>query len=341
VGSPVSWVVARTPLRGQQRTIVFGSVVLVVLLTGLVDSATGPDISLALFYLLPAVVGAVTIGTTAGVILAVEGSAVSLLADRWLHSGNSTMEVSVTNAALRLVIMLGIVWLLTALRSAVEAATASEQRSRSFLGVAAHQLRSPLTGVTTTAEALLLQGASPEQEPLLELLARDAQRAGRLVGSLLRMARLEQQPRSTPRVVDVIEAVNGHVERLHRLRSDLAVDVHRPHATAIRAFVDADALDDILGNLLENASRYARTRIEIGIDTINNGRQVSVRVADDGPGIPAGASETVFEPFVSLDASGGSGLGLAIARASARNYDGDVSYIGGGFAMTLPSAGNR
>jgi signal transduction histidine kinase len=142
-------------------------------------------------------------------------------------------------------------------------------------------------------------------------------------------------------VVDVIEAVNGHVERLHRLRSDLAVDVHRPHATAIRAFVDADALDDILGNLLENASRYARTRIEIGIDTINNGRQVSVRVADDGPGIPAGASETVFEPFVSLDASGGSGLGLAIARASARNYDGDVSYIGGGFAMTLPSAGNR
>ncbi len=93
---------------------------------------------------------------------------------------------------------------------------------------------------------------------------------------------------------------------------------------------DADGLRRMLGNLIENAVRYARTRVTVGV--VRDGPSVRVTVTDDGPGIPAGDAQRAFGRFTRLDnarsrdgdGQGGAGLGLAIVRATAQAHDGSA-----------------
>ena len=109
--------------------------------------------------------------------------------------------------------------------------------------------------------------------------------------------------------------------------------------------VDGLLLEQVFVNLLENAARYTPPGTKITIDAACRGKWLTISVADDGPGLPAGAEERIFEKFhrgsPSADAGRGSGLGLAICRAIAGVHGGTISASnrpGGGaeFLLRLP-----
>lgn len=222
---------------------------------------------------------------------------------------------------------------LVALEKALEEARASEARSRRFLADAAHQLRTPMAGIRACAETLLRGPAPSERDRLLADMVRETSRASRLVTGLLKIARLDQGGELAPTSCDLVEVCCDEADRARVLAPDLeitveAADLHE-HPT-----LDADAVREILANLLDNARRHARRHIAVTVRTRIGA--VEVRVADDGPGVAPGMAEQVFERFVSLDNRGGSGLGLPIARGLARAHGGDLRYEAGGFVLRLP-----
>ena len=224
---------------------------------------------------------------------------------------------------------------LAALQEALAEARASEETTRRFLADAAHQLRTPMAGIRACAETLL-RGADPDDaDRLLATMVRETSRAARLITALLRIARLEQGELGAPIVpVDVVPLCAAEVERLTLLSPDLEVRLVIEQAPTGPVQLDAAATQEILSNLGDNARRHAAARIQLVVDA--GDECVSLRMVDDGPGVPAELREEVFERFVSLDGRGGSGLGLSIARGLARAMDGDLRYEDG-FLLELPA----
>ncbi len=223
---------------------------------------------------------------------------------------------------------------LAALETALEEARASEARSRRFLADAAHQLRTPMTGIRACAETLLRGPTAAERDGLLADIVRETSRASRVMTGLLRMARLDQGGAQLHRVgCDVQALCREECERARVLAPDLEISVDACDLDQ-RPMLDPDIVRDIVANLLDNARRHAGRCITVRL-TSRDG-VLEVTVADDGPGITPGAEEQVFERFVSLDNRGGSGLGLPIARGLAEAHGGALAYEAGRFVLRLP-----
>lgn len=222
-------------------------------------------------------------------------------------------------------------------RQALEAALAHTQAPESterMLADAAHQLRTPLVGIRTAVEHML-QGACPaEDEGLLLSLMRETARASRLMDALLRMARLDQGEGVDPRPCGLIALLGDEVDRASSLAPALEFVLRVGELPAAELLLDADAVREILGNLLDNARRHAAACVEVEAEAV--GEVLVLRVRDDGPGLAPDQAEQAFERFVSLDGRGGSGLGLPIARGLARAHDGDLAWQDKAFVLRLP-----
>lgn len=326
--------VARPRPKSGVRFAVAVGAALAIAVVGLIDYATGPDISLAVFFLLPVTIGTITLGTRAGLVLAAESSAVWVLANAYLHEPPNTVVVSLWIGMLRFVILAVVVALLAGFREALDDARTSEQRSRQFLANAAHQLRTPVAGIRTSAEALLAEGGTPAQERILANLATETGRAGRLLASLLRIARLDQGEALDARPTDITVMCRNEITRVRDQNPTLQVDFDVVGAVPKSALLDADATREALGNLLDNARRHARRAVVVRLALVD--QTFKIRVRDDGPGLPSGSEERAFARFVSLDGLGGAGLGLAIARDFVESQGGDLVYYEGSFVMSLP-----
>ena len=226
---------------------------------------------------------------------------------------------------------------LVALETALGEARASDARSRRFLADAAHQLRTPMAGIRACAETLLRGPAPSERDRLLADMVRETSRASRLMTGLLKMARLDQGEELMPTACDLVALCCDEADRARVLAPDLDIAVEAADLLEQPA-LDADAVREIVANLLDNARRHARRRVTVTLATGDGA--VEVRVADDGRGVTPGMEEQVFERFVSLDNRGGSGLGLPIARGLARAHGGDLAYVAGAFVLRLPVAGD-
>lgn len=223
---------------------------------------------------------------------------------------------------------------LAELEAALSDARDSAARSRRFLADAAHQLRTPMAGIQAAAENLLL-GADPlDRGRLLADVVRETSRASRLITSLLRIARLDEGQPLVPTPCNPVSLCAEEVDRAWSLSPHLDIVLNSEGLPGARIELDAGALHEVLANLLDNARRYAAEKIEVLIRATGGG--VEIRVADDGPGVPAGMEDQVFERFVSVGHRGGSGLGLAIARELARRHGGDLRYTEGGFVLWAP-----
>ncbi len=299
-----------------------------------VDYATGAELSLSVFYLLPGVVAAVAVSTGVGLALAAVASVAWVLADALIDVADRTPALQIWNGALRFLILSLVALLVAALRGALEAAQASERRSREFLAFAAHQLRTPVAGLRASAEALVLGGSTPTEERLLSNVTAQSARIGHLVTALLQMARIDQGEPPDRRPTDVMAIVSTEIERHPSLASRLDVRLHALATVPPTVLLDAEATREALANLLDNASRHAETAVDVTVGVVEGSIRIVVR--DDGPGLPAGAEERAFDRFVSLDSQGGTGLGLAIARALARRQGGDLTYGAREFRLDLP-----
>lgn len=306
---------------------------LALLAIGGVDSVTGSSLSFGVFYVLVVVAVTVVAGRWAGVVAALASAVLWGAADVITGRSEIAVWVDVWNGMTRFAVHVIVVVLVTALLNALRAARLSEARSRIFLATAAHQLRTPVAALSASVEVLLIEGTSPGQEQLLANVATEANRLGRLVASLLRTARLDQGETLRLEPVDVGWLCEVELER-RRPRSDLEWVLSVEPGTPASVTLDAEATQEALGNLLDNAGRHAATRVEVRVRHDRAG--TAIEVTDDGPGLPSGFEDEAFERFVTLDGQGGSGLGLAIARDLAQRQGGDLIYERKAFILVLP-----
>jgi signal transduction histidine kinase len=226
-----------------------------------------------------------------------------------------------------------------ALGTALDASAAAERDRRFLVTAIAHDLRTPLFTLRGSLEALE-RGLGDGR--YLGLAQDRATHLDRLVTDLFAFSRLEYaHDASGWAEVDVAALAREVAEALSGVH-----DVHVAAGGADRAIVrgDAQALQRVLTNLLDNAIRHGRAQVHV--TTARENGTVTVGVVDDGPGFDAADLPHVFEPLFRGDrARSGShaGLGLAIARRLARAHGGDVdaaNAAGGGAQLTvrLPAA---
>ncbi|MDP9075294.1 MAG: HAMP domain-containing histidine kinase [Actinomycetota bacterium] len=312
--------------------VVLAGLAISVLVCGVLDYITGPLISLVLFYIVPTAVGTMLGGRRAGLAIAVESAIVSIVAG--LVGDIHDEIVIVANGLLLLGTLALITVVMAAVRDSALAARTSARRGREFLAYAAHQLRTPLAGIRASTDALLVGGATSQQERLLVNLSQEADRAGRLLSSLLKMARVDQGEVAALTPHDVVDLCRLELDRLAPRAGRLALDLIVAEAPPGPVLLSGEATTDALANLLDNARRHARDKIVVTVTS--SASTIEIAVSDDGPGLPPGSAEEIFGRFVSLDGEGGTGLGLPIARGLIEAQGGRLSFDNNRFVIRLP-----
>jgi two-component system, OmpR family, sensor histidine kinase KdpD len=222
----------------------------------------------------------------------------------------------------------------------------TEQLRNALLSSVSHDLRTPLAVVTGATSALLAEHAPRDEasrRTLLETAHQEALRLNRLVRNLLDMARLEAGALKVRRELGPLEEVIGSA--LHRLDDRLRgreIDTNIPADLPLVPF-DPVLVEQVLINLLENATKYTPPGTPIDVSAVARDGTVETEVADRGPGVAKGNAERVFEKFYRARQSegGGVGLGLTICRGIVRAHGGRIWVAdrpGGGasFRFTLP-----
>jgi len=233
-------------------------------------------------------------------------------------------------------------------RSQLEAET--ERLRSSLLSAVSHDLKTPLSSIIAAGTTLCDSGAQLEsnaRQDLLTSMVSEAERLNRLLENLLYFARLESSTIELNRIPESIEeVVHSAVERFQGRLEGRRVELDLPDDLPLISG-EALLLEQVLLNLLENAARYAGRSATIFISARERKGLLSVRVADDGPGILESERGKVFEKFYrgnhSNRTDGGVGLGLTICRAIVEAHGGRIrasARAGGGalIEFTLPLA---
>ncbi|MEV8374029.1 HAMP domain-containing sensor histidine kinase [Kribbella sp. NPDC056861] len=214
--------------------------------------------------------------------------------------------------------------MLDSLEGAERTARGAEQHMRQFVADAAHELRTPVTGLQTAAETLLQLGPDTPAERRGELellLVRESRRAGTLVADLLELARIDAGLVLRRQPVLLKHLAQTQANRLQLMAPDHTVEVIGPD---LQLQADPDRLTQILANLLDNARHATGDTGRIEVLLRQTPDQVQVVVQDNGPGVPPEDRERIFQRLVHGERSRGSGLGLPIARGFARAHGGDL-----------------
>ncbi|MBB6520049.1 ATP-binding protein [Pseudoteredinibacter isoporae] len=212
------------------------------------------------------------------------------------------------------------------------------QNHKDLLHGVAHEFRSPLARMEFALE--MLSQDTPEQNELKQTLEQNINELNDLIAELLSFSRLAHrgsyERNDNIELSALIERVKDNLKTIY---PKLAFINEVDHS--LRLVANERLIERALINVLRNAGRYARSECRVSCE--HDGRGFTLIIEDDGPGIPPGKRERVFEPFTRLDPSrsrdsGGSGLGLAIVKSIAELHGGDV-HIGesdlGGVKLTM------
>jgi two-component system sensor histidine kinase KdpD len=222
----------------------------------------------------------------------------------------------------------------------------TERLRNSLLSALSHDLRTPLTALVALADSLASSSPALADAQLAMALAlrEESVRMGTLVANLLDMARIQSGAVTLNLQWQPFEEVVGSALRAssavlanHRIETILA------HDLPLVQF-DAVLIERVLCNLLENAAKYTPAGSVVAISARVCGAWLEVEVADNGPGLPAGDVEALFEKFTRGEREScrpGVGLGLAICRALVEAHGGVIRAAsrpqgGAAFAFTLP-----
>jgi len=225
-----------------------------------------------------------------------------------------------------------------------------EETRREFVANVSHELRTPLTLIKGYVETLI-DGAKNDPAVatrFLHTIQKHTDRLTFLIEDLLTISRLESgavtlnchgiflKP-AVERVFDdlQIKAAERKISLANRVRADMG------------AFADGDRLQQVIFNLVDNAIKYGRSGGKVSVSAESDAKGVTLRVQDDGPGIPPESKERVFERFFRVDRArsreqGGTGLGLSIVKHIVQSHKGQVWVEGepgkgACFCFTLPA----
>ncbi|MGI8611884.1 MAG: ATP-binding protein [Sphingomicrobium sp.] len=210
---------------------------------------------------------------------------------------------------------------------------AQAEEARRHAGNLAHALKTPLTVITNAATA--------QTHDLADTVCREALVMRRQVDHHLARARAIGRRASAQARAIVWESLEAVQRALDRLYENVTVDIAGDRSAQVR--VERQDLDEMIGNLVENAAKYGGGRVFVTVEA--RGKMVDVLVEDDGPGIPLADRGSLFSRGARLDTTGkpGTGLGLAIVRDVAEIYGGRISLessedLGGLLArLSLPA----
>ena len=248
--------------------------------------------------------------------------------------------------------------MIDAVEDGMERRARSEAKLRQFVADASHELRTPLASVQGYAQLARRDIDEASRTQALERISSEGARMASLVEEMLTLARLDGDRALKRDNVDVIPLILDALSDAHVVAPDHAWELGE--AADAPVLGDEAALRQILTNLLANARVHtpAGTRVTVSLSPLPADREagrgapassmVTLRVADDGPGIPADIRDRVFDRFVRGDSSrtrdgrGSSGLGMSIVESLARAMGGSVRLVdserGTVIDVTLPAA---
>lgn len=294
---------------------------------------------------------ALLLAAGAPIIIAVVAAATYWLVRRSLKSvdaiRNRVAEISTSDLAERVPVptsrdqIAALAVTMNEMLSRLEAGHRAQQR---FLGDASHELRSPLATIISGLEAAEVHPELLDAELAIDTLLPEAQRMRTLIEDLLLLARADEQS-LTLRKEQVLLGDVAEVE-VNRARRDAGCTIHTD-ISPVCYIGDPVAVSRVIRNLVDNAVRHAKSRVDIHVDSRDGDAIISV--SDDGRGIAPAERARVFERFVRLDSdrarsSGGTGLGLAIVAEVVAAHGGTVTIDdrpGGGTKMTVALPQNK
>ncbi|MCW2884285.1 MAG: Signal transduction histidine kinaselike protein [Streptosporangiaceae bacterium] len=215
---------------------------------------------------------------------------------------------------------------------------AAVEQQRRFASDASHDLRSPITAMRLQLEEAQLHPDETDWPKMAEAQEASLDRLEAIVTDLLALARLDSCATSAEERVDLGELVSYELGRRTARRR---IETNLQPGVVIRG--NRLQLSRLLTNLVDNAERHAACTVTVSVR--RDGDEAVLEVQDDGPGIPPGQREVVFERFARLDTArnketGGTGLGLPIARQIAAQHGGTLSIEdseqGARFVVRIP-----
>ncbi len=238
----------------------------------------------------------------------------------------------------------------TSVREARLAAEEANAAKSQFLAAMSHELRTPLNAIGGYTEILEMEirgPITPQQRVDLERIKRSQQYLLRLINDVLNFAKLDAGQLEY-RTLDVyVDAAVRETEamiapQIHAKGIHYSYDGCDP---ALMVLADREKVQQILLNLLTNATKFTSRGGSIALSCARDDRSVSIRVHDTGVGVPTDKLERIFEPFMQVERrlnrpAEGVGLGLSISRDLARGMGGDLKVesepgVGSTFTLTL------
>ena len=251
--------------------------------------------------------------------------------------------------ALLVVVLAGVIVYLALTIKAI----ALSQRQSNFIDSVTHELKSPLASLQLSLQTVTRRPLPPDQQAdFHRIMLRDVQRLDTLIDHLLDAAKtLHRRPAAVPAVtelVPVLRQVCAAVTQRYGVPAE-SIDLEDDGSQALRVKGRAADVEIVFRNLLDNAVKYALPGPRVRVSASVQRGRVTVNVADNGPGIPAGERQRVFRRFVRLGSelersTPGTGLGLFLVRSLVRQMRGSVTVQPGRegrgtlVAVDLPAA---
>ncbi len=224
------------------------------------------------------------------------------------------------------------------------------QQKNQFLGIAAHDLRNPLSAIMSYSEFLLADlddQLDEEQVEFLDVIHSSSEFMSQLINDLLDVAKIESGKLDLKlQPTDLAELVDSNVTLNRRLARDKEIELRLALEDVPTVLVDPAKIEQVLNNLISNAIKYSPSGTVVDVRLSRQGDQVQLSVQDRGQGIPSEEMDKLFKPFsrTSVQTTGGetsTGLGLVIVKKIVDGHGGQInveSEVGEGttFHVRLP-----
>lgn len=332
--------------------------ILAVVLIGILDALSGYEFGFSPFYLIPIMTASFCVGTRSGIATAVSATVAWYLADSYAGHPYAHSLAIYWNAGVRLLIFVLISLMLTRLKNNMQLERRQREKlvelnhqKNQFVGMAAHDLRTPLSVIWMCAESLQRrQGETSDrrQAESIEVILAKSGFMLRMVADLLDLSAIESGSLTLHQSWgDFGEFVRRHLEILRALAERKQLDLQFEGGALPTMWFDKDRIEQVFDNLIMNAVKFSPPHSVVTVSVSREGERVVTRVTDRGPGISSAELPQVFTAFKTtsvkpVGGEKGAGLGLAIVKKIVEAHGGEIgvtSVLGAGttFFFTLPA----